>query len=55
MSDHETDYLVVGAGAVGLAFVDTLIARGRGAGVTTLFKLAGLAKKRIAAVKALAR
>lgn len=25
MSHHETDYLVIGAGAVGLAFVDTLI------------------------------
>ena len=25
MSEHETDYLIIGAGAVGLAFADTML------------------------------
>ncbi len=37
------------------AFADALIARGRGGGLGVLLKLGGLAKKRVAAIKALAR
>ena len=36
-------------------FVDALISRGRGGGIGVLLKLGGLVKKRITAIKALAR